>query len=591
MARVLRAPANWPIVGIPLALMLWAFFGAPALGLAGFNSLSFYDSPYRGALPAGRPADGIATHVLVVVFDGLRVDNSREMPNLNALRARGADRVLTVGQPSFSLPGWTAIGTGAWQEQSGFATNYSKAAIDIDTMFLAARRKGLSTAIVGEQGWDQLYAGGADILRTVRDPPGVYANFLGIQLEDQMATDLARATLPSRPALMLVHLPGSDLVAHGWGAKSEQSAQITKQLDDQLGQLLALVDLSDTAVLVTSDHGHLDRGGHGGWEPEVLQVPFVAAGRGIRPGRYPDALQVDIAPTVATLLGTAIPSHSQGDILMDELDGPPALLATRAVDAADLVATRYQAMLRTIGDSRSVDRTDLDKAKTALAGAQPDDAIAAARASNDRVRAQWASAREERLDRERLTRIPIAIAVLVPFGLYAWWWRRTRWPWRVPLAGAATYLVVWNANYFLIQRDTFSLSMFNVESNTRPFLTARVTEAMLALTLAVLLVAVATRRSGAIGILRAVTNTFFLIAAVLAVQIVLFWTWWGATFNWSIPDLFFGFKYYLDVFQSTVFWPLVYVPLGLILPALALGVAWLARRIEGLTRRAAAPVA
>ena len=114
---------------------------------------------------------------------------------------------------------------------------------------------------------------------------------------------------------------------------------------------------------------------------------------------------------------------------------------------------------------------------------------------------------------------------------------------------------------------------------------------MLALTLAVLLVAVATRRSGSIGILRAVTNTFFLIAAVLAVQIVLFWTWWGATFNWSIPDLFFGFKYYLDVFQSTVFWPLVYVPLGLILPALALGVAWLARRIEGLTRRAAAPVA
>lgn len=591
MVRSLRRPANWPILGIPLALMLWAFFGAPALGLAGFNSLSFYDSPYRGALPSGRPADGIAAHVLIVVFDGLRVDNSREMPNLNALRARGADRVLTVGQPSFSLPGWTAIGTGAWQEQSGFATNFPKTAIDIDTIFLAARRKGLSTAIVGEEGWDQLYAGGADVLRTVRDPPGAYTNFLGIQRADQAATDLARAILPSRPALMLVHLPGSDLVSHGWGAKSEQSVEITKQLDDQLGQLLALVDLSDTAVLVTADHGHLDRGGHGGWEPEALRVPFIAAGRGIRPGRYADATQVDIAPTVATLLGTAIPSHGQGNVLVDELDAPPGLLAIRAVDVADEVATRYGAMLRTIGDSRSVDRTDLEKAKSALANAKPEDAITAARASNDRIRAQWASAHDERLARERLTRVPIAIAVLVPFGLYVWWWRGMRCPWRVPVAGAITYVVVWNANYFLVQRHTYSLSMFNVESNIRPFLTARVTEAMLALTLAVVLVAIASRRSAAIGILQAVANTFFLIAAVLAVQIVLFWTWWGATINWAIPDLFFGFKYYLDVFQSTVFWPLVYVPLGLILPALALAIAWLARKIEGLTRRAAAPLA
>lgn len=589
LAAFLRAPSNWPLVGIPLVLMLWAQFGAPALGLAGFTSVSYLDSPYRGPLPAGRPADPIASHVVIVVADGLRLDNSRAMPNLNALRARGADRVMTVGQPSFSLPGWTAIGTGAWQEQSGFASNYPTDAVAIDTIFLAARRKGLSTAIVGERGWEQLYAGGADSLRTVADPPGVYANYLGIQIEDENITLFALAALAARPALLLIHLPGPDLVSHGFGAKGDKSAEINRQVDEQLGRILAAIDLADTAVFFTADHGHLARGGHGGWEPEVLQVPFVAAGRGIKPGRYPDAVQVDIAPTVATLLGIAIPSHSQGDILVDELDGSPALIAARAIDAADEVASRYAAMLRVIGDGRTVDRVELGRARSALASGTFSDAMAAARASSDRVRAQWSVARDERLGRERLLRLPVALLVLAPFALYLWLWRRMRWPWGVPVVGALAYFMIWNLNYFAVQHDSYSASMYNIESNVRPFLTTRVTEAMAALALAVVVVAVLARNAGASGIFRGVINTFFVIGGALAVQILLFYVLWGATFAWYLPDLGLGFKYYLDVFQSTAFWPLPFLPLGALLPFVGLGVAWLARSVGRIGPRARKP--
>ena len=41
-----------------------------------------------------------------------------------------------------------------------------------------------------------------------------------------------------------------------------------------------------TTVVVT-DHGHLDRGGHGGREPEVATAWAAAAGPGIGPGLGP----------------------------------------------------------------------------------------------------------------------------------------------------------------------------------------------------------------------------------------------------------------------------------------------------------------
>jgi 1-acyl-sn-glycerol-3-phosphate acyltransferase len=54
---------------------------------------------------------------------------------------------------------------------------------------------------------------------------------------------------------------------------------------------------------------------------------------------------------------------------------------------------------------------------------------------------------------------------------------------------------------------------------------------------------------------------------------------------WYQPDTFWGFKYYLVVFQTSAFWPLVFLPLCALLPLLALGVAWAARQAARLLAR------
>ena len=60
----------------------------------------------------------------------------------------------------------------------------------------------------------------------------------------------------------------------------------------------------DWTIVVVTDHGHLDEGGHGGREPEVATAWAAAAGPGIRPGDPPPVTrQEEVAPLVLAAAG------------------------------------------------------------------------------------------------------------------------------------------------------------------------------------------------------------------------------------------------------------------------------------------------
>jgi len=578
-----RRPHNWPIVLILLALLLWARFAAPALGQASFNSLAYFDSPYLGALPAGRSGETIAEQVVIVVLDGLRLDASRQMPTLNRMRTQGADRVVQVGEPSLSKPGWTVIGSGAWPEQSGITSNFTQEAIALDTIFLAAKREGLSTALVGVRAWHQLYPSGVDTDQTVIQSV-LYPNIDQDALlsGDRVVTSLALDALKTKPNLVVIHLLAPDTAAHYWGGVSEQYVEIVQHADSQLARILAAMDLNEAALFVTADHGHLDRGGHGGREPIVLRVPLVSVGKGIRAGEYPDAYQADIAPTVAVLLGASIPAHNQGDALLDQIDTSEAVKAARAVDLARQLAARYEAMLRAIDETREIDRETMNRAEDALTAGHSSEARELAEQSNAAVRAQWTSARISRLSRDRLARLPLALLLLAPVALYLWWWKRARWNWQAPVIGATEYFVVWNVAYFVVHGYYYSFSMINTEASSQQLLAGTVTDAMLALTAAMLLVGVLRRKAGAGTIACDAVNTLFVLACALAAQILIFYVAWDVVFARYLPDLNWGFKFYLDVLQTTAFWPMTLLPLAALLPLIALLAAWIANRVARL---------
>ncbi len=596
-----RKKENWPIVLIPLALLLWAQFGAPNLGLATYNGLLYYNSPYRGnsplvgKLPNGKSGEPVAKRVILIVVDALRDDISRKLPTFNKLRQQGADRVSVAGQPSFSLPGWTVIGTGAWQEQSGFTTNFPKNAIDLDTIFLAAKRAGLKTALVGTPEWAQLYDRGVDLSDTPDDPnvnaEDHYTNMEHILAYDNELGKRWLEALKSSPDFALIYITGVDTAGHGYGGASQQYLDAAMNSDQIIAQALAQVDLKDTAVIMTSDHGQVDinwdgGGGHGGWEPIVLRSPLVAAGKGIKPGQYPDARQADIAPTIAALLGLSIPTHNQGNVLLNMIDAPDAVKAARAVDNAEQIATRYDSMLAAIGSKQKVDRQLINQAQAKLAAGDTGGAIDLTSQSINATRAQWDAAREARLNNERFLRLLVALYLLVPVVLYVWWWARAHWNWVAPIVCGLITLILNPVIYLIVRGFRYSITMFNTESKILPFLTGRVIDAMIVL-VAVMVILGIWRRKASIGELaRDAANTLFVIGAGVMLQILFFYVLWGVRVEWALPDTALGFKYYVDVFQSTVFWPQLPLPLAAILPLLVLGIGWVANRAARLMGRA-----
>jgi arylsulfatase A-like enzyme len=113
--------------------------------------------------------------------------------------------------------------------------------------------------------------------------------------------------------LSVLELSVVDLAARESGARSSDYARASLEADRLVGQLADGLNLWTTTLVVTSDHGQADQPG----------VPLVMAGRGIRSGVVGAARQIDVAPTIAGLLGLPVPAASQGRALVEAFDTIP----------------------------------------------------------------------------------------------------------------------------------------------------------------------------------------------------------------------------------------------------------------------------
>ncbi len=89
-----------------------------------------------------------------------------------------------------------------------------------------------------------------------------------------------------------------------------------------------------TVFVITADHGHIDTGGHGGWESDVIQVPAVIAGPGIKLAKGTGRSE-DVAPTVALLAGIGVPRFAAGSPLEKVVRRADSDLAAQRQAAAD----------------------------------------------------------------------------------------------------------------------------------------------------------------------------------------------------------------------------------------------------------------
>jgi len=141
-----------------------------------------------------------------------------------------------------------------------------------DMIFTAANRAGLKTAVSGYYWFQEMI------------PTGILNDSFFTPGEDKIADeDVLKYSLPwlekGDDQLILIHLDQVDYAGHHEGGGVSQGwDEACARVDTEIAQVVANLDLQQDTLLVFSDHGHINAGGHGGTESIVLSQHLLWRG-------------------------------------------------------------------------------------------------------------------------------------------------------------------------------------------------------------------------------------------------------------------------------------------------------------------------
>ena len=544
------------ILGIIICIVVMgiSYFWATAL----MDSMFAYRSPLHISPPLpGEPVgQPITRSIVIVLIDALRYDTSIKtdvMPFLNQLRNEGASALMHSRPPSYSQAYYPTILIGAWPDlNDGSMITVELADIPQftqDDIFSAAHRAGLLTAISASNWFEKMI------------PQNSISKSFYTAGEDQVADkEVVDASLPwlqeGKYHLVLIHIDQVDYAGHHEGGPIDPrwDAAATRA-DGLLREIASAMDLSQDILLVVSDHGQIDQGGHGGQDPIVLMEPFVLAGKGVIPGDYGDVDMVDVAPTIAAILGTNIPATDQGQPHYEMLD-----ITLAQVDRInEVLSVQQEQLAREYGEA-------IGQPVTVQASG---DIVSATQEAMD-------AARESRLNDERLLRGIIAILLVILIINLAAWHSKPHFSWF--LIGVVTYLIVFNIKYILIDHKTYSLS--SVIDATNLIVTTAITT-LIALVFAWIVVLLRTKAYQFRARQAASTTMKFILTtlSILSIAIFIHYVINGATVTWTLPDFLTSFLGLIFLIQA-----LMVAAIGLLLIGLSALIGFITHKIMN-TRR------
>ncbi|MGM7666081.1 alkaline phosphatase family protein [Microbacterium sp. A93] len=283
---------------------------------------------------------------LVVGIDGASFDflAPADMPTLAALRTAGLTATSNLYAqpmaPTVSGPGWSTIATGVWPDKHEVIDNAFSAPNFEEFPDYLTRIEQVSpersTMVIGTWG---------PVAQNVFGP-AVDERVIGGG--DAGTTTKAVAAL-SEPATddLFVHLDEVDGAGHSGGTDGAVYGPALQRADAQIGEMIAAIDSratraqEDWLIMVTSDHGHMPTGGHGGNTPAERKTFVIASGPGIEPGSVRhDAKLVDIAPTVLDAVGIEpeaawnLDGIALDDLKADDFDSVRSALRTQLDETA-----------------------------------------------------------------------------------------------------------------------------------------------------------------------------------------------------------------------------------------------------------------
>ena len=331
-----------------LKLILTALCGGALAAVFGFSytaRLSSHSGYFQVSVtdpgPDAKFASGRPRQTAVVVMDGLGYKEAQGMRALQHLGKLGQCRKTNVGTLSMSRPVYAVLSTGLEQDRTGARNNDDESPLAAQSIWELAHRAGLSVSGTSELSWwRELF-------------PQGFTNYV---MPPRQANFFVNAAHDSAD-LLLIHHVYIDEAGHDFGAGSPQYKQNVLRADEELEKFIDRLDLSKDLIVVTADHGHSLRGGHGGQQDRVVNVLTCYAGAGVLHQDAPPPMRTTaIAPSLALFLRLPFPAQMQAGKIEaeDDLD-TLGQLVDRAAFSADYLHERQ----RTIESFRAQNQAQL----------------------------------------------------------------------------------------------------------------------------------------------------------------------------------------------------------------------------------------
>ncbi|MBL8226960.1 MAG: alkaline phosphatase [Bryobacterales bacterium] len=260
------------------------------------------------------PLHAAGPHVIVVGLDGCSPDGIRKAdhPTFQQLMKEGAWTMKARGvMPTVSSPNWASMIMGAGPEQHGITSNdWQPAKFEFPanflgpkgifpTMFGLLREQQPSARIAIFHDWEGfgrlVEPGVASIIGHPKGPRQTMAEAIAEWKEHQ-------------PTLLFIHLDHIDHAGHEEGHGTPAYYESVREAGRLIAQLREAIGAAKVHLIVTSDHGGKGKK-HGGNTLEELEIPWLIAGPGVRPGHEIQATvnTYDTAATVAYILQLKTP--------------------------------------------------------------------------------------------------------------------------------------------------------------------------------------------------------------------------------------------------------------------------------------------
>lgn len=260
--------------------------------------------------------------VLLIGLDGVRVDilAAASTPVIDSLIAGGffTDNAITR-QRTVSGPGWSSMLTGAGQDKhlvrnNDFRNNAYPSYPDFLTRLERLDTAYTTLAVVDWPPLGDTTDGGPLISDAVDTKILINGEEQGYERADSLSVDAAIEYLAD-PVLdaAFVYLGNIDVVGHETSSLSAEYRAAVEQADRQVGMLLEALRRrpeyarEDWLILLCTDHGRTDDGGHGGESPAERNIFYLASGPSVSTSSVDEIPHiVDVAVTALTHLGIEI---------------------------------------------------------------------------------------------------------------------------------------------------------------------------------------------------------------------------------------------------------------------------------------------